>query len=90
MLKSYFLKPSKEKKFLVPDSFTAKHLKKKITSFLHNLCQKNSSGTSNSQCILCGQHYPNTKTRTKTENYRPIFLTNLGAKIPIMVEIHEL
>jgi len=47
--------------------------------------QKKGKGRNTSKLILGGQHYPDTKTRkryhNKRENFRPISLTNIGAKI---------
>ena len=46
---------------------------------------KKGKGRNTSKLILGGQHYPDTKTiqryHNKKENFRPISLTNIGAKI---------
>ena len=68
------------------DSFTAEFYQKfreELTPILLKLFQKIAEEGKTSKLILWGHHHPNTKTKdaTKKENYRPISLMNIDAKI---------
>ena len=70
-----------------PDGFTAKFyqtFREELTPILLKLFQNIAGGGTNPKLILQGHHHPDTKTRQrchKKENYRPISLRNIDAKI---------
>ena len=74
-----------KKKSLGPDSFTEFYqtFREELMRILLKLFQKNCRGRNTSKLILWGHHHPDTKTKdnTKKENYRPISLMNIDAKI---------
>ena len=70
-----------------PDSFTGEFyqtFRQELMPILLKLFSKNHRGRNTSKLILQGHHHPDTKTRQrqhKKENYRPIPLMNIDAKI---------
>ena len=70
-----------------PDGITGKFyqtFREELTPILLKLFQKSSRGRNTHKFILRDQHHPDTKTRQrchKKENYRPILLMNIDAKI---------
>ena len=69
------------------DGFTGEFcqtFKEELMPILLKLLSKNCKGRNTSKLILQGHHCPNTKTRqdhTKEENYKPISLMSIDAKI---------
>ena len=75
-------------KNLGPDGFTGEFyqtFREELIPILLKLFPKNCRGRSTSKLILQGYHHPDTKTgqkqQQKKENYRPISLMNIDAKI---------
>ena len=69
-----------------PDGFTGEFyqtFREELTHILLKLFQKIAEEGNTSKLILQGHHHPDTKTKdnTKKENYRPISLMNIDAKI---------
>ena len=74
-------------KSLGPDGFTGKFyqtFRKELTPILLKIFQKIAEERTLPNSFLRGYHHPDTKTKdtTKKENYRPIPLMNIDAKIP--------